>query len=466
MILSLAAWLAVTGLIGWAAVVSIWPGPARWKSGEAVFRASLAVGLGFGVSSSALFAAMLLFGPIRIVAIGSDLVTLLALVLAARARVRSLPADRSGLPVAPPPGPLDRKIGWGALGLAGIAVLATLAIALRMPHGDWDAWGIYNLTARFIFLGGPSWHRAFTPGLGIHPDYPLLLSDSVVRGWLYAGGASTVVPAIVGILFAYALVGVVAGGIWILRGRRHAALAAVTLLGTQIFLTTSARQYADLPLAFFFVATIVLYALAKRLHDDETWLLVGAGVCAGLAAWTKNEGLLFVLVVSVGLLLLHHRFRRHRTDRHVIAAYLWGLLPVLAMIAVFKLALAPPNDLVSGQGSGTLPRLLDVSRYWLIVKSTLLTLLRFPVVPVAVFLALVGRDRDAADRRATRLTMFAVLALAAGYFVVYLTTPLDLGLQMHRSLDRLLMQLWPLILLAVFMVARVPEQPSEPRAQS
>ena len=56
--------------------------------------------------------------------------------------------------------------------------------------------------------------------------------------------------------------------------------------------------------------------------------------------------------------------------------------------------------------------------------------------------------------------------LAAGYFVVYLTTPLDLALQMHRSLDRLLLQLWPLVLLAVFMVARVPEQRSEARPQS
>ncbi len=462
--LPIAAWLAVTGLIGWAAVVSIWPGPVRWKSGEAVFRGSLAVGLGFGVSASVLFAAMLLFGPIRIVAMGADLVTLLVLALVARARARSLPADRSGLPVGPPPGPLDRKIGWGALGLAGIAVVATLAIALRMPHGDHDAWAIYNLTARFIYLGGASWYRAFTPGLGIHPDYPLLLSDSVVRGWLYAGGASTVVPAIIGVLFAYALVGLVAGGVWMLRGRRHAALAAVTLLGTQIFLSTSAGQDADLPLAFFFVATIVLYALAKRLHDDETWLLVGTGVCAGLAAWTTNEGLLFVLVVSVGLLLLHHRFRRHRTDRHVLAAYLWGLLPVLAMIAVFKLALAPPNDLASGRGPGTLPRLLDGARYWLMVRSTLLMLLRFPVVPAAVFLALVGRDRDAADRRATRLTVFAVLALAAGYFVVCLTTPLDQGLQMHRLLDRLVMQLWPLVLLALFLIARIPEQQRGPGA--
>ena len=466
MIFALVAWLVVTMLIGWAAIMAIWPGPVRWKSGETLLRGSLAVGLGFGVSSCAFFAALLLVGPTRPAAIGADLFALVALALVARSRAGSLPADRSGLSAAPGLEKFDRVVGWGTLALVAGAMLATLAVCLRMPHGDWDAWGIYNLTARFIYLGGASWHRAFTPGLGIHPDYPLLLPGSVVRGWLYVGAASTVIPAIAGMLFAYAVVGLVAGGVWILRGRRHAALVTAALLGTPIFLTASARQYADLPLTFFFVAAIVLYALAKRLRDDETWLLVGAGLCAGLAAWTKNEGLLFVLVVSAGLLAIHHRFRRHRSDRRVIAAFLWGLVPVLAMIGFFKLTLAPANDLVSGQGSGTLPRLLDASRYWLIVKSTLAVIPGFPVIPVVIFMALAGLDRSAGDRRATRLALFAVVALAAGYFVVYLTTPLDLGLQIHRSLDRLILQLWPLALFAAFMMVRIPEQAAvgEPRS--
>ncbi len=466
MIFAVASWLVVTLLIGWAGVMSIWPGPVRWKSGETLLRGSLAVGLGFGLSSCTFFAAMVVLGPTRFAATGADVVALVALILLARSRVRSLPADRVTLSAYAAPQRFDRSVGVGALALLGAAGVATLAIALRMPHGDWDAWGIYNLTARFIYLGGAAWHRAFTPGLGMHPDYPLLLPDSVVRGWLYVGGANPVVPAIVGILFAYATVGMVAGAVWVLRGRRHAALVSVALLGTPIVLTASARQYADLPLAFFFVGAMVLYALARRLRDDERWLLIGAGVSAGLAAWTKNEGLLFVVIVSAGLVLIHHRFRRRGSDQRAIAAYLWGLLPILAIVGFFKLTLAPPNDLVSGQGSGTVPRLLDASRYWLIAKSTWRVLPSFPVIPVAIFLAVVGVDRGAGEQRAVRLTLFTVFALAAGYVAVYVTTPLDLGLQIHRSLDRLMLQLWPLTLFAVFMVARVPEQADVEAARS
>ncbi|HEX8725753.1 MAG TPA: glycosyltransferase family 39 protein [Gemmatimonadaceae bacterium] len=458
MILRLLAWLVVTLAIGWAAVMVVWPGPVRWKSGETLLRGSLAVGLGFGISSCAFFVAMVLLGPTRLAAFGADAVALAALIALARSRAHSLPADRYRLPNAPAPDTLDRQIGWGIVALTGVAAVATLAVSMRMPHGDWDAWGIYNLTARFIYLGGSHWHRAFTPGLGIHPDYPLLLPGSVVRGWLYTGSASSIVPAIAGMLFAYALAGLVAGGVWILRGRRHAAAAAMVLIGTPFFLTASASQYADLPLTLFFVGAIVLYALARRLRDDETWMLIGSGLCAGLAAWTKNEGLLFVLIACAGLFVLHHRVRRRGPDRRVLAAFLWGLVPVLVVVGFFKLTLAPPNDLVSGQGSGTLPRLVDASRYWLIVSSGLRFLLHFPVIPVVILLALAGLDRDAGDRRAKRLAAYIVLAMAAGYFTVYLTTPLDLALQIHRSLDRLIMQLWPLALFVAFMALRLPEQ--------
>jgi hypothetical protein len=456
-ILALLVWLVLTGLIGYAAVGVIWPGPSHWKSGEAVLRAALVVGLGFGLSSSALFVAIAVFGPGRLVAPGTDILVLLLLALGARARARTLPGDRERFP-APPAGLLDRAIAWGMLALLGVALIATLAFTFAAPHGQWDAWGIYNLTARYIYLGGASWRRAFSAGLGIHPDYPLLLPGSVVRGWLYAGRATDLVPQITGILFAYAAAGLVVGAVWVFRGRRHAGLTSVVLLGTPVFLSTAAAQYADLPLSFYFVAAIVLYGLANRLPDESTWLYVGSGLCAGLAAWTKNEGLLYILIVAFGLLVIHRQLLRDRDDKRAIAAFVAGLVPVLAMIAYFKLTLAPPNDLVSGQGSGTLPRILDASRYVLILRSAMRVAPAFPVIPVVIFLAVVGLDRDAGDRKATLLAIFALIALAAGYFAVYVVTPLDLSIQLHRSLDRLMMQLWPLLVLIVFMVARVPEQ--------
>jgi hypothetical protein len=455
-IFSLSAWLVTTGLIGYAAVFAIWPGPVRWMSAEGLLRSSLAVGLGFGISACALFLAMLVLGPSRPAAVGMDLALLTLLAWAARRR--AVGHGESVLPPHPSPARLDRAVGLSALALLAVALVVTLALALQKPQGDWDAWGIYNLTARFMYRGGASWQRAFSTGLGIHPDYPLLLPASSVRGWLYVGRDAVIVPEIMGVLLAYAVAGLLVSAVWVLRGRRHGALAAVALFGTPFFLTTSASQYADLPLTFYFLASIVLFAVAERAAGDGRWLLMASGLCAGLAAWTKNEGLLYALLLSAGIVAAHRGWLRGRSDRRAILAFIAGLLPMLAMIAYFKLALAPANDLVSGQGSGTLPRLLDGSRYWLIVRSAFRVAPRFPIIPAAIFVAIVGVDRDAPDRRAGGLALFLVVALAAGYAAVYVTSPNDLAVQIHRSLDRLIMQLWPLVLFVVFMAARIPEQ--------
>jgi hypothetical protein len=48
--------------------------------------------------------------------------------------------------------------------------------------------------------------------------------------------------------------------------------------------------------------------------------------------------------------------------------------------------------------------------------------------------------------------------MLAGYAVVYLTTPNDLAWHLSDSVHRLLMQLWPSALLALFLNTATPEE--------
>ena len=138
-----------------------------------------------------------------------------------------------------------------------------------------------------------------------------------------------------------------------------------------------------------------------------------------------------------------------------------GALPAITCLVYFKMRLAPPNDLVTGQGPGpTLERLLTPSRYGLIASAfALQTLLIGPgiVVALAVYFFLLGRAPPT-ERRAGRNTAPLVLALGlAGYALIYLTTPNDLA--WHLSvLDRLFMQVWPLALFGFFLAVASPEE--------
>jgi hypothetical protein len=339
-----------------------------------------------------------------------------------------------------------------ALGVAGWYLA-------HRPHGKWDAWAIWNLRARFLHRGGEHWTAAFSPLLPwTHPDYPLLLPGAVARGWSYAGEETTLVPRLIAVLFGAATIGLLMSTLTRLRDTSQGYLGGLVLLATPYFLELTTDQYADVPLAFFFLASAALWEIQDRQGSGIRLPLL-AGLLTALAAWTKNEGMLFLAVAVL--------VRLRGGARRELAAFLVGALPVVLVLAYFKLHLAPVNDLIGGQGvRATLERLADVRRYGLIAWFYLVALVSIGpglAVVLAVYRLLLG----GAPLRPGRGHTPAVLALMlAGYAVVYLTTPNELAWHLSDSVHRLFMQLWPSALLAVFLGTATTEaalaRPSPP----
>ena len=133
---------------------------------------------------------------------------------------------------------------------------------------------------------------------------------------------------------------------------------------------------------------------------------------------------------------------------------------MLAVLAGFKLTLAPANDLVAGQDTATtLARLIDFSRYRLIAFKYVGFAWTFPVlilIGYGMLLRSVPRVRQQAG-----LPGLVLLFMASGYFLIYLTTPIQLEQHLDTSLKRILLHMWPLALLSFFLWARSPEDPEE-----
>ena len=298
--------------------------------------------------------------------------------------------------------------------------------------GDWDAWAIWNLHAKFLFYPN-NWTNMFTDKMSVtHPDYPLMLPSVIAFIWRGFDSISPFAPIAIAqlILLAIPLTVFLALNRF---GHLFAAASALAIFALDTkFINLAASQYADTLLALFILTVFVLYK--EIAAGGNMKLLVLLGFFAGSATWVKNEGQLFFAVFSV--VFLCQNLRKPTT---VLWYCLGALIPVLILLH-FKLVLAPANDLVhANRGAELLVLITSPGRYWLIIKHLILTGIQYYWV-VILLLIIVLINKIAL----VKSVPFAVISLVlVGYFVVYLTTPHDLSWHLGASADRLLHHLYP-----------------------
>jgi hypothetical protein len=187
-----------------------------------------------------------------------------------------------------------------------------------------------------------------------------------------------------------------------------------------------------------------------------------------MAAWTKNEGVVFVLLMLLVAVVAATRGPA-KAGHYVRSKLLWsiaGAVPIFVAVVWFKLALAPASGLVEGQSLTVLfTRLADPGRHLTVLAlmaqhamrwSAPIAMAILPIVSlIAVWLAVrVGG--------AVRVMTSVLGLMLASYYLVYVTTPFDITWHVSTSIDRLLVQLWPALVLTVCLNPRA--QSPEPRA--
>ncbi len=431
----------------------------------------LGTGLGFGVSSCLFFIGMVVSGAPSLSSVYLEGVLIAGLAFRILRRRRSAhrrkaaapPEDGSARPEAVRGRIVDRLLGTAFFLTLSLMGAASAIQQWGTPLREIDALAIWNLRARFLFLGGREWKAGFTNLITwSHPDYPLLLPGLVARCWAVLGRAAEVVPVLTAAAFTLATIGLLIAALATLRGPTAAWLSGLALAGTPFFIADGSFQCADVPLSFYFLAALALVCLAaRRPGDRRCWLLAGA--MAGLGGWTKNEGLLFLAILPLSILLapvggFHERLRR-------MAWLAAGAAPFLLIIWYFKVWMAPPNDILAGQGLGpTLARLTDPARYALVGKAFGMQLLKAggfllrPAVLIGLFvlMRLLGGRLDPAGRNERAILFLTLTLTTAGYFFIYIISPIDLTWHLDNSLDRLVLQLTPGFLFLFFLAVPFP----------
>lgn len=438
-------------LAGFALVHLIWKNDTLTALG---LKLSLGIGLGLGLASGLYFLRLLLLpgqGGFLLIQLLFLTFTVIALSVRKRHHFRSSLQSSSFLS-------LKVLLGIATLLTAAITLYYLLIVARSTPHGDYDAQAIWNLRARFIYRSGDEWQDAFSPLINrnFHMDYPLLIPLNVVGGWNVLNGEVLRVPTVLSVLFLLGMAGIVYFSISHLRSSSQAAIATALLLTTPALLTFSTFQTADVPLAYFFLAAASLLVLAA--HEKDRGLFFLAGMMAGFSAWTKNEGLPFLLLSFLYMLLV---YRKHTVRTHLYWLLAGTALP-LFFVLLFKTQISVSNDLFVNNGvSEIIAKILTPARYAQIAERLIAELSRLGGWPVSIIVLLfvygwiMGRYR--ADITSAAALWILSLSQLMVYLLIYIITPHDLQWHMNYSMDRLLMHIFPMALAAYFLFINTPE---------
>jgi hypothetical protein len=441
------------------AVLAALGGPLR--GARAGLACALAAVAAWGLTAVVQLAVLAASGPSRaaLAACGVALLVTGVLLLRRLGRVTAAPAPR------PEPAPLPPPVAAALLVAAIVAAYVWLEHSFRYPEGDWDAWGIWNVKARFLLRGGAEgWTRLLAEVGGIqNPDYPLLLPLTVAQGWSVAGRETTLVPAAAALGSGILGVASVGFGVAVLRGRAAGALAAAVLLATPRFLSSTWSQLADVPLALFGGAAAVAAALALEAPDRRLALrrLALAGALASFGILVKNEGRLAWLALAIPL-TVRWTAGTAGAGRLGAVAFWAAAAPAWAVLSVFRarfdvvstvLFRAPPSELLA---RATPERLATIVAAFAREPLRLDRWGPFLLVAIAVAVAVVATPA----RRRSGATLGAGVALAlVGFAGVYLLTPYPLALHLTLSFDRLVVGLWPTLIIAAFACLPGPSAP-------
>ena len=343
------------------------------------------------------------------------------------------------------------------------AVLLFLSRLLESPYGEWDAWAIWNMRARYLFEGGEQWRNGFSRLLH-GADYPVLISFYIARSWALVGRDLQTVPQMLAAVFTTTTAGLLYAAVSRARSVSQGLVAAIVLTCTPAFLYWGASQYADIPLGFYFLAALVCLYFFNAGERGQSALLAAAGLFTGFALWTKNEGaflLAGILAAQVAYWLLARAPLRLSRG---LAWFLVGSLPALALLLFFKLDIAPRNYVFDQNTAGLVEKISSDSRYKLIFQALQQQFITFggwklPLLPLLLVygsLAGIDRPRIRKEKKALAILAMTLLAILLADIGAYLITPLPLEWQIRQSIDRLLLQLLPAFLFLLFLVIRNP----------
>ncbi|MDP8264946.1 MAG: glycosyltransferase family 39 protein [Candidatus Aceula lacicola] len=299
----------------------------------------LSIGLGIGVSATLTFYSLFVFGQFNQAAIlGINFTVLLGLFIA---NIFYFPSDNNDKSL------LEQKSNikfYVTCGICWSIVIIIIAILSKQyPFGGWDAWGLYNMKAKFLIFGAERWKDFAKVHWHTQPSYPILLP--LINTWIFSVFQRGMIAAasMTSIIFSVSCGLLLYAGLSQFIKKWIAFLASILLMSTPSYIFWSTTQYADVILSYFLLSSVILLITMLRTKNHRIAFL--AGLFLGFMPFAKNEGIVMLVFLSglTSAYLLLNKDLNRANAISIIKFLFIGIAMTGAATLIFKIFLAPPT---------------------------------------------------------------------------------------------------------------------------
>jgi hypothetical protein len=453
--MAVALYLCCLLIVGYGA--AIWLTPKQAK----LLRFGLSACLGPGVMGMILIAlSMLGFTPTRTSIATLTILAAISIVAAAWRKKTDAP------PKFPARSRLSSVQRWWLMFCAlliAFAIGMTAWNAFIFPTYEWDAFSIWQLKAKVLYL------QPMVPRPAYFSD--VTLSYSHLRYPLLVPMISAGVHAMTGdyqdesgqAAFLLMFIGLGATVFAAVRERRDAIAAATTtalLLTIPLAMRYAAAGTAEMALDAFYGCSLICILNYQR-DETRNWLILAA-LFSGFMTWTKNEG---TAMAAINLSIIAALIPKPFSSRKLFGDFAFLAIVAAMFIPWLIWSHGLPRTDEDYAGHFSIGRIVShFSDIPLILKTMGLEFMRFRDFSgfwiVLILLAITNPQQFRA--RPVWTLWLALLLHAAAYVLVYMITPLNLVNLMQDSLDRLVLHFTPAaaLLIGLHWPGRDPNSPA------
>ncbi len=321
-----------------------------------------------------------------------------------------------------------------------------LSESLIRPVFSWDTWFNWSAGAKFFYYEGglaldPSNEHFFGTGYREFLGHPLNVPLLQVWCAMWLGEFHEVYVTVPSAVYFIVLVSLFYLALKKESGPLYGLIWAFMLAGSGLLTYHAIDAYADLPVATYFTGSFVFFH--RYLRKRDLGMLVLAGLFLGMAAFTKNEGVIFFIAVGISLLLYL------RSEGRGYRPFLYLVVPFAAIAApwiIFKISYGIGFG-HSGVGSGFewfsdpkyapgTERGVHFEIIGIALKEIFLTRVNFNLLfPFWIIVSLMGLKLIVKSE--IRFLYSTVLLIIGAFFFIYLTleaTAVTQATGLHRNL--------------------------------